>query len=125
VDDTSAGALASEVVPYARREVPVVATIAEAVKLDSNVLVIGVAPFGGALTAEWRAALLEAIAAGMNVEAGLHTVLADDPELAAAAERSGVELRDLRAAPPGLSVPPPGRPDVWVVHTVGSDCAIG
>jgi uncharacterized NAD-dependent epimerase/dehydratase family protein len=36
-----------------------------------------------------------------------------------------VELRDLRAAPAGLSVPGPGRPDVHVVHTVGSDCAIG
>jgi uncharacterized NAD-dependent epimerase/dehydratase family protein len=125
VDSVSAGAVASDVVPYARREVPVVGTVAEAVKLGSNVLVIGVAPFGGALTAEWRAALLEAIAAGMHVEAGLHTVLSDDPELSAAASSAGVELRDLRAAPPGLSVPPAERPDVRVVHTVGSDCAIG
>ena len=41
--------------------------------------------------------------------------------------RAGVELRDLRAAPPGLSVPagPASGPDVRVVHTVGSDCAIG
>ena len=57
------------------------------VALGANVLVIGVAPFGGALTDEWRAALLEAIGAGMDVEAGLHTVLAEDPELAAAAAR--------------------------------------
>jgi uncharacterized NAD-dependent epimerase/dehydratase family protein len=125
VDDTSAGSVASEVVPYARREVPVVADVASAVKLGSNVLVIGVAPFGGHLTAEWRAAILEAIGAGMHVEAGLHTVLGEDPELAAAAAEAGVELRDLRAAPPGLSVPPAERPDVRVVHTVGSDCAIG
>jgi uncharacterized NAD-dependent epimerase/dehydratase family protein len=127
VDDTSAGSVASEVVPYARREVPVVADVASAVKLGSNVLVIGVAPFGGHLTAEWRAAILEAIGAGMHVEAGLHTVLADDPELSAAAAAAGVELRDLRAAPPGLSVPagPAERPDARVVHTVGSDCAIG
>jgi uncharacterized NAD-dependent epimerase/dehydratase family protein len=127
VDPPSAGAVASEVVPYARREVPIVGTVAEAVKLGSNVLVIGVAPFGGALTAEWRAALLEAIGAGLHVEAGLHTVLSEDPELSAAAAAAGVELRDLRAAPPGLSVPagPAERPDVRVVHTVGSDCAIG
>ena len=57
------------------------AGVADAVALGANVLVIGVAPFGGALTDEWRAALLEAIAAGMDVEAGLHTVLAEDPEL--------------------------------------------
>jgi len=127
VDSVSAGSVASEVVPYARRPVPVVANVAEAVELSSNVLVIGVAPFGGALTAEWRAALLEAIDAGMHVEAGLHTVLGEDPELSAAAAAAGVELRDLRAAPPGLSVPagPAERPDVHVVHTVGSDCAIG
>jgi uncharacterized NAD-dependent epimerase/dehydratase family protein len=125
VDDASAGAVASDVVPYARREVPVVATVADAVELGSNVLVIGVAPFGGHLTPEWRVALLEAIGAGMHVEAGLHTVLSEDPELSAAAAAAGVELRDLRAAPTGLSVPPAARPDVRVVHTVGSDCAIG
>ncbi len=127
VDGPSAGLVAAEVVPYARREVPIVASVGEAVKLGSNVLVIGVAPFGGALTAEWRAALLEAIGAGLDVEAGLHTVLSEDPELSAAAAAAGVELRDLRAAPPGLSVPagPAERPDARVVHTVGSDCAIG
>src|SRR4051812_49683714 len=54
VDEVSAGAVASDVVPYARRAVPIVATVADAVKLGSNVLVIGVAPFGGALTPEWR-----------------------------------------------------------------------
>lgn len=125
VDAESAGTTADQVVPYARRPVPIVPTVAEAAALGANVLVIGVAPFGGALTPEWRVALLEAIALGMSLEAGLHTVLAEDPELSAAAAEAGVELRDLRAAPPGLSVPPPDRPDVTVVHTVGSDCAIG
>jgi uncharacterized NAD-dependent epimerase/dehydratase family protein len=46
-------------------------------------------------------------------------VLADDPDFA------GANVRDLRAAPPGLTVPTGERPDVRVVHTVGSDCAIG
>src|SRR4051812_36463444 len=125
VDAEDAGRSAAAVIPYARRDVPIVATVGEAVALGANVLVIGVAPFGGALTDEWRAALLEAIGAGLDVEAGLHTVLAEDPELAEAAGAAGVRLRDLRAAPPGLSVPGGERPDVRVVHTVGSDCAIG
>ena len=121
-----AGGVASDVVPYARRPVPIVATVAEAMALGANVLVIGVAPFGGALTDEWRAALLEAIAAGMDVEAGLHTVLAEDPELSAAAA-----ARRRRAARPARRAAGPeraagrDRPDVRVVHTVGSDCAIG
>src|SRR3954467_163210 len=78
VDEASAGAVASEVVPYARRATPIVATVEEAAKLGSNVLVVGVAPFGGALTVEWRAALLEAIAAGMHVEAGRATGVCGD-----------------------------------------------
>jgi uncharacterized NAD-dependent epimerase/dehydratase family protein len=119
VDSKYAGRLANEVVPYARRPVPIVATVAEAAALGADTLVIGVAPMGGALAPEWRAALVEAVDAGMSLEAGLHTVLADDPDFAAAT------VRDLRAAPPGLSVPTGERPDVWVVHTVGSDCAIG
>jgi uncharacterized NAD-dependent epimerase/dehydratase family protein len=123
VDAKFAGLRAADVVPYARRETPIVATIEEARGADT--LVIGVAPMGGALAPAWRAVLLQAIAAGMNVEAGLHTVLADDPELASAASRAGVELRDLRAVPSDLSVPTGERPDVRVVHTVGSDCAIG
>src|SRR5829696_6213428 len=71
VDEASAGRVAREVVPYARRDTPIVATIAEAASLGANVLVIGVAPFGGHLTDEWRRALLEAVDAGMHLEAGL------------------------------------------------------
>lgn len=125
VDATSAGSTADQIVPYARRPVPIVRDVTEAAQLGANVLVIGVAPFGGALTDAWRAAILDAIQRGMSVEAGLHTVLSEDAELAAAAAAAGVELRDLRAAPPGLSVPPAERPEATVVHTVGSDCAIG
>src|SRR3954452_23880086 len=56
VDEASAGAVASEVVPYARHATPIVPTVEEAAKLGSTVLVVAVAPFGGALTVEWRAA---------------------------------------------------------------------
>jgi uncharacterized NAD-dependent epimerase/dehydratase family protein len=121
VDAAHAGRRVPDVVPYARRDAPVVATVAEAAGLGANVLVVGVAPLGGALTPEWRTVLVEAARAGMALEAGLHTELAAEPELA------GADVRDLRAAPPDLSVPagPARRPDVRVVHTVGSDCAIG
>jgi uncharacterized NAD-dependent epimerase/dehydratase family protein len=128
VDTRHAGKRVPEVVPFAARDVPIVATVAEAAALGATSLLIGVAPSGGKLTPGWRAVLHEAMAAGMDLEAGLHTVLADDPELAEAAARHGVQLRDLRASPEGLDVPrgPSKRaPGVSVVHTVGSDCAIG
>ncbi len=128
VDDAFAGRRVDEVVPFARRDVPVVATVREAAELGATMLLIGVAPSGGKLQPSWREALLEAVRLGLGVEAGLHTLLADDRELSAAAQATGVEVRDLRISPPDLDVPagvglrPAGT---RVVHTVGTDCAIG
>jgi uncharacterized NAD-dependent epimerase/dehydratase family protein len=125
VDHAHAGRAADEVVPYVDKPVPVVASVREAREHGADVLLVGVAPAGGKLRETWRAALLDAIALGMDVEAGLHSVLADDPELAAAARVHGVELRDLRAAPPDLDIPKGERPNARVVHSVGSDCSNG
>jgi len=128
IDSTEAGLTAKQVEPFCSKPVPVVATVREAIERGATALLIGVAPPGGKLDPAWRPALLEAIAAGIDLEAGLHTQLADDPELAAAAERSGTRLRDLRAAPADLTVPrgPDSRPaGVRVVHSVGSDTVIG
>jgi D-glutamate N-acetyltransferase len=128
IDSTQAGRTAVEVVPFSLRDVPIVETLTEAIKLGAQSLLVGVAPTGGRLDPAWRAVLLEAIAAGLHVEAGLHTQLSEDPELRRAATRAGVALRDLRAAPADLTVPagPANRPDgVRVVHSVGSDTVIG
>ena len=61
------------------------------------------------------------------MESGLHEFLGDDPELVELAGRFGVELRDLRRPPAGLSVPTGANLEVpaQIVLTVGSDCAIG
>lgn len=128
VDSTEAGRTAAEVVPFALKDVPVVASLQEAVDRGATSLLIGVAPPGGKLNPEWRATLLAAIDAGLDLEAGLHTQLAEDPELRRAAAIKGVSLRDLRAAPLDLTVPegPYSRaPGKRVVHSVGSDCVIG
>jgi uncharacterized NAD-dependent epimerase/dehydratase family protein len=128
IDSTQAGRTAVEVVAFSGRDVPIVATLREAIDLGANALLVGVAPTGGKLEPGWRAMLLEAIGAGLHVEAGLHTQLSEDPELRRAATRAGVALRDLRAAPHDLTVPqgPHSRPgSVRVVHSVGSDTVIG
>ena len=127
IDSAQAGRTAREVVPYTASDAPIVATVGEAAALGAEVLAIGVAPTGGKLPAEWRQALLDALALGLNVEAGLHDELAADPVLREAATRAGRELRDLRVAP-GLLSTPTGegrRLPVRIVHAVGSDCAIG
>lgn len=128
IDSTAAGRTASEVEPFCLRPVPIVATLEEAIGLGADALLIGIAPPGGKLDPAWRPTLTAAVKGGLSLEAGLHTQLNEDPELREAAERHGVQLRDLRAAPPDLTVPegPYSRPaSVRVVHSVGSDTAIG
>ena len=88
---------------------------------------IGIAPTGGRLPDAWRRTLLRSIEAGLDVISGLHTFLADDPELAAAADAAGVTIHDVRR-PTGPKVTAMGRPHLpgrKVILAVGTDCAIG
>lgn len=62
--------------------------------------VVGIAPDGGRLEDEHRRAALAAVEAGLHVDCGLHDFLSEDPGFAAAAQRSGVRIRDIRRPPP-------------------------
>jgi uncharacterized NAD-dependent epimerase/dehydratase family protein len=106
---------------------PVVGTVAEALQYAPTVALVGVATQGGRFPPAWRELLKEAIGAGLDVENGLHEFLTDDAELVALAKERGVELRDLRKAPPGLNVPTGANltHPATTILTVGSDCAIG
>ena len=88
---------------------------------------MGVATQGGRFPPAWRDLLKASIAAGLDVESGLHEFLSEDPELSDLAREHGVTLRDLRKPPEGLSVPTGANleVDATIVLTVGSDCAIG
>jgi uncharacterized NAD-dependent epimerase/dehydratase family protein len=107
--------------------VAVVGTVEEALGYEPNVALVGVATQGGRFPPAWRALLIQCVAAGLDLESGLHEFVADDPELVALAREHGVELRDLRRPPAGLNVPTGANltHDATVVLTVGSDCAIG
>jgi len=107
--------------------IPVVATVDEALRFEPTTAIVGVATQGGRFPSEWRELLKSCIAAGLDVENGLHEFLGDDAEMAELAGRRGVELRDLRRPPPDLSVPTGEnlQVDAAIVLTVGSDCAIG
>jgi uncharacterized NAD-dependent epimerase/dehydratase family protein len=89
--------------------------------------VVGVATQGGRFPPAWRDLLKDCIAAGLDVESGLHEFISEDPELTELAREHGVELRDLRKPPEGLNVPTGENlgVDAKIVLTVGSDCAIG
>lgn len=88
-------------------------------------LVIGVAPAGGALPGSWLATLESAALAGLDIVSGLHVRLADYPSIAAAAERSGARLVDVRVPPPGLPVGSGRKRSGYRVLTVGTDCTSG
>ncbi len=107
--------------------IPVVATVEDALAYEPTVALVGVAVAGGRLPPVWRGILRDAIDAGLDVEAGMHEFLADDPELAPLASERGVELRDYRRPPADLSVPTGENltHGAAVVLTVGSDCAVG
>jgi uncharacterized NAD-dependent epimerase/dehydratase family protein len=107
--------------------IPIVGTVADALRFDPTVAVVGVATQGGRFPPAWRALLVSCIESGLDVESGLHEFVSEDPELTELARRHGVELRDLRRPPPGLSVPTGANleVDARIVLTVGSDCAIG
>ncbi|HEY5294339.1 MAG TPA: DUF1611 domain-containing protein [Gaiellaceae bacterium] len=119
LDSTSAGQTHDGVL--------VVGTVDEAMQYEPTVALVGVATQGGRFPPQWRELLQRCIAAGLNIESGLHEFVSDDPELAALAREHGVELRDLRKPPPGLNVPTGENltHGSTVILTVGSDCAIG
>jgi uncharacterized NAD-dependent epimerase/dehydratase family protein len=109
------------------REIPIVATVDEALAYGPTTATVGVATQGGRFPPAWRELLKNAIRAGLDLESGLHEFIGDDPELSGLAREHGVELRDLRKPPPELSVPTGENLQVpaKIVLTVGSDCAIG
>jgi uncharacterized NAD-dependent epimerase/dehydratase family protein len=107
--------------------IPIVGTVADALPFEPTVAVVGVATQGGRFPPAWRELLKASIAAGLDVESGLHEFVSEDAELAELARAHGVELRDLRKPPVGLNVPTGANleVDATIVLTVGSDCAIG
>ncbi len=107
--------------------IPVVGTVADALPYEPTTALVGVATQGGRFPPAWRDLLKDSIAAGLDVESGLHEFISEDPELVQLAARHGVELRDLRKPPPDLNVPTGENLKLAAktVLTVGSDCAIG
>ena len=106
---------------------PVVGSVAEALPYAPTIALVGVATQGGRFPPAWRELLKECIAAGLDLENGLHEFVSEDAELAGLARERGVELRDLRKPPPGLNVPTGENltHNSISILTVGSDCAIG
>ncbi|MDQ4105963.1 MAG: DUF1611 domain-containing protein, partial [Actinomycetota bacterium] len=119
IDSTLAGKNALDVMPDLRRDVPIVATVGEALELNPTSMLVGLAPAGGKLPQEWMNSLREVVDADVEIVSGLYQRLA--PEF------PGKKVWDVREPPEdvplfsgeGLAVVPK------VALTVGTSAAIG
>jgi uncharacterized NAD-dependent epimerase/dehydratase family protein len=100
-------------------------TPAEAVRAGAKSLVIAVAPVGGRIAPAWIPSLVVALEAGLDIVSGMHTRLADVPDLDAVARRCGRQLVDVRHPRNSFSVASGVRRQGKRVLTVGTDCALG
>jgi uncharacterized NAD-dependent epimerase/dehydratase family protein len=115
-------------------DAPIVASVQDALAFNPDVLLIGIAPSGGVLPEPWFQEVKQAVVAGLSVANGLHTRLAEHPELKPLIQ-SGIQsgsnpaqiLWDIRQEPIGLSVGTGAARDLTCrrVLTVGTDMSIG
>lgn len=126
VDPDYAGKRVRDVLPYLDCDAPIVSSVQEGLAYQPTSLLIGTAPKGGKLPSDWRTEVLAAISAPLEIVSGLHDMIGDDPEFAAAARNSSTRIWDVRKPPEvplftgaAYDVPQP------VLLAVGNDCAVG
>ncbi|MEA3287293.1 MAG: DUF1611 domain-containing protein [Candidatus Marinimicrobia bacterium] len=122
IDRSKAGQTAQEVLGYGGA-IPIVAHMNDALKYQPDVLVIGIAPIGGATKLAWFPELKIALDAGLEVWAGLHQFLADFDELRSYEN----QIWDVRRPPAGLKVAQGSwkKRQSKVILTIGSDSNVG
>lgn len=98
---------------------------AQARAAGARAMVLGVASIGGAIDERWMPALLDALAQGLDLIAGMHARLNDIPALRDAARRHGRRLIDVREPPRDLPVASGRKRSGKRLLTVGTDCALG
>lgn len=102
VDEKHAGQDAGEVLDGKKKNIPVFASVEEALEKVGNqaqYFVIGIAPDGGRLAPPARHDVKTAIRHGLHVDSGLHDFLSTDPAILALANENGCRIRDIRKTP--------------------------
>lgn len=106
------------------RDIPIVATLEEAISLSCDTLLIGLATSGGVLLGSHRDTVVKAIASGLSIINGLHERLTPQfPEL-----KPNQQIFDIRIPPPDCLVIGFGRAKGLTnrrILTVGTDMSIG
>jgi uncharacterized NAD-dependent epimerase/dehydratase family protein len=125
IDRNCAGKSLKEITGI-KRDVPIVDSVAAALEYQPQVLVIGIAPKGGAIPDDYWIELKTALAAGMSLVNGLHTPLASIPDLTTLL-KPGQLIWDVRKEPANLEVASAAARTLPCrrVLTVGTDMAVG
>ncbi|HEY0625852.1 MAG TPA: N-acetyltransferase DgcN [Allosphingosinicella sp.] len=100
-------------------------SLQEGVAAGARTLVLGIANSGGTMEQRLIEDAVAALDAGLNVAAGLHQRLRDQPRLVASAEERGLQLFDVRDPPANLRVGNGYRRAGNRLLTVGTDCSVG
>ncbi|MDJ0555093.1 MAG: DUF1611 domain-containing protein [Microcoleaceae cyanobacterium MO_207.B10] len=125
IDRQSAGKSLPELTKIPRNA-PIVASVNEAIAYHPEILVIGIAPSGGALPDEWLAEIKQAVSSGLSIVNGLHTPLANHPDLKSLLQPQQW-IWDVRQEPAKLPIAS-GKARTLTckrVLTVGTDMGIG
>jgi uncharacterized NAD-dependent epimerase/dehydratase family protein len=125
IDRNCAGKSLKEITGI-KRNVPIVDSVTAALEYQPQVLVIGIAPKGGAIPDDYWIELKTALAAGMSLVNGLHTPLASIPDLTTLL-KPGQLIWDVRKEPANLEVASAAARTLPCrrVLTVGTDMAVG
>lgn len=132
VDPPTAGKDAGEVLDGIRRDIPIFASLEEALARLAprpDFAIVGIATSGGRMTADLRASLREALENGLSVVNGLHEFAGDDSELGSLARKNDLTITDVRRIRPRSEL------HFWTgeirnlatprVAVLGTDCALG
>jgi uncharacterized NAD-dependent epimerase/dehydratase family protein len=99
--------------------------VRSAAEQGAKTFIVGTAVVGGAIPDAWIDLLVEALHAGLDVAAGVHTRLSSIDRLVEAASQSGRKLIDVRVPPPHIPVGTGVKRSGKRLLTVGTDCALG
>ena len=97
----------------------------EAYDAGARTLIVGVANRGGHISEKWNVAFEEALAAGMDIASGLHSLLTDNPKLVELAASHGRSLFDVRIPQVKFPIANGKARSGKRCLAVGTDCSIG
>jgi uncharacterized NAD-dependent epimerase/dehydratase family protein len=84
-------------------DIPIVASLEEALAFAPDVLIPAISPAGGRLPAGWDAEIEKALEAGLSIANGLHVAFGRDARFTRLLHRPGQFLWDVRQEPEGLT----------------------